>query len=453
MNERRILVIDDDRAFCASICDGLTGRGYQARYALDGEDGLAEYRRWHAPVVLLDQNLPNMTGLEVCRRLHELAPEVKVIFATAFGSYSRAVEAVKAGAYEYLPKPLDLDQFYLTVRNAFETHRLERRELLSRYERQKSGRADELTGVSPQANRIRRLVELAAASRSPVLITGETGVGKAVVARAIHKRSDEESYLTVNCAAVPESLMEAELFGHEKGAFTGATKRRKGVFELTHGGSLVLDEIGEMPLLLQKKLLTVLEEGRLRPLGGEEELSVDVRVIAITNRNLETEIEAQRFRADLYYRLAVIKIHVPPLRERTEDLEPLARVLLRRLTGRPCELPPEQLQVLRAYPWPGNTRELRNVLERSLILGGEKPDPASLLQPADGHPASVEPPGNDGEIPPLETVERQHILTVLERLDGNRRKTADTLGLSISTLRRRLNDYRRAGFRVPPSGA
>ena len=336
------------------------------------------------------------------------------------------------------------------MRNAFKTHRLEHRELLSSYERQKNGRAEELTGTSPQVNRIRRLIELAAASRSPVLITGETGVGKAVVARAIHRFSDEESFLTVNCAAVPESLMEAELFGHEKGAFTGATKRRKGVFELTHGGSLVLDEIGEMPLVLQKKLLTVLEEGRLRPLGGEEELSVDVRVIAVTNRNIEEEVGRQSFRADLYYRLAVIKIHVPPLRERPEDIEPLTNTLLRRLTGRSRELAPGQLDVLRTYSWPGNTRELRNVLERSLILGGDDPDPASLLRLTGDCPPVADECGDNGSISTLDAVERRHILSALERLEGNRRKTADALGISISTLRRRLGEYRRAGRFVPP---
>ncbi len=451
----RILVVDDDEIFAETICDGLAARGYDAFFAVNGEDGIAEYRRRLPDVVLLDQNLPDLPGIEVCRRLMDVSPDSKVIFATAFGSYSHAVKAVKAGAYDYLTKPLDLDQFFLTVRNAAETLRLERRELINRYERSRNRSADEITGVSPQAAQIRRLVELAAGSRSPVLITGETGVGKAVVARAIHKRTgDDASPVTLNCAAIPESLIEAELFGHVKGAFTGAQRRRKGVFELASGGTLILDEIGEMPLNLQKKLLTVLEEQRLRPLGGEEEIQIDVRVIAITNRDLDEEIANGGFRQDLYYRLAVINVHVPPLRERPEDIAPLTAALLKR--HRPhveIKLSPEQLQILESYPWPGNVRELRNILERSLILSGNNPDPAGLVRATTPHPEDEIIRSSNGEIRTLEDVEQEHILAVMRRLKGNRRHSADALGISLSTLRRRLSFYRKSGIAVPAPGS
>jgi DNA-binding NtrC family response regulator len=276
-----------------------------------------------------------------------------------------------------------------------------------------------------------------------VLITGETGVGKDVAARGIHKLAgDSDSLITLNCAAIPESLIESELFGHEKGSFTGAITRRKGVFELAEGGTLVLDEISEMPLQLQSKLLSVLEERRLRRLVGSSEIKIDVRVIATSNRDLDEEIAAGRFRRDLYYRLAVITIHLPPLRERLSDIPQIANSLLQELTGGTItSLPAEQLNSLINYSWPGNTRELRNILERAVILAaGGLPDPASLLRTTTPENA-LSSAGAAGAIRPLAEVERELIARAMARYQGNRQLAAQALGLSPSTLRRRLIDY------------
>lgn len=275
------------------------------------------------------------------------------------------------------------------------------------------------------------------------MITGETGVGKDVAARGIHKLAgDSDSLITLNCAAIPESLIESELFGHEKGSFTGAITRRKGVFELAEGGTLVLDEISEMPLQLQSKLLSVLEERRLRRLVGSSEIKIDVRVIATSNRDLDEEIAAGRFRRDLYYRLAVITIHLPPLRERLSDIPQIANSLLQELTGGTItSLPAEQLNSLINYSWPGNTRELRNILERAVILAaGGLPDPASLLRTTTPENA-LSSAGAAGAIRPLAEVERELIARAMARYQGNRQLAAQALGLSPSTLRRRLIDY------------
>jgi len=441
--EAKVLVIDDDVAFCESICDGLRMEGYQARSAQTGASGIEQFRNWQPDVVLLDQNLSaGDDGLAVCRELVKLNSETKIIFATAFGSYRAAVEAIQAGAYDYLSKPLDLDELYLSIRNSVEMSNLEQRERVSSYRLRSRKQCDTIEGDSPAIQEIRQLVKMAAGSRATVLITGETGVGKDVAARAIHRLvGDSGSLITLNCAAIPESLIESELFGHKKGAFTGATTRRKGVFELADGGTLVLDEISEMPLQLQSKLLSVLEERSLRRVGGSSEVSIDVRVIATSNRNLDEEIAAGRFRRDLYFRLAVITIQIPPLRERLSDIPKIAASLLKELSGGTVtSLPAEQLKSLAGYPWPGNARELRNILERAVILAaGGLPDPASLLQATPQQ--STSPAEVTDSIRPLDEMERELIIRAMAHYQGNRQLAANALGLSLSTLRRRLIEY------------
>ncbi len=443
--EAKVLVIDDDAVFCESLCDGLRMEGYQARAAQTSATGIEQFRKWQPDVVLLDQNLSGGDdGLVVCRELMKLNPEAKVIFATAFGSYRAAVDAIQAGAHDYLSKPLDLDELYLSIRNSVEMSKLEQRERVSSYRLRSQRQCDTIQGNSPAIQEIRQLVSLAAGSRATVLITGETGVGKDVAARGIHKLAgDSDSLITLNCAAIPESLIESELFGHEKGSFTGAITRRKGVFDLAEGGTLVLDEISEMPLQLQSKLLSVLEERRLRRLGGSNEIKIDVRVIATSNRDLDEEIAAGRFRRDLYYRLAVITIHLPPLRERLSDIPQIANSLLQELTGGTItSLPAEQLNSLINYSWPGNARELRNILERAVILAaGGLPDPASLLRTTAPENAALSSAGTAGAIRPLAEVERELIARAMARYQGNRQLAAQALGLSPSTLRRRLIDY------------
>ncbi len=439
----KVLIVDDDSGFCETACDGLIQEGYDARYSVTGGEGLELFNTWHPDVVLLDQILPDTNGLELSRQFNRLDPGVKIIFVTAYGSISNAVEAVKTGAYDYLIKPLEMEKFYLSVSKAFQLIKLERQQQIRNFQLSHTPTNDQLTGNSPTLRRINRLISLAAQSDSTLLITGETGVGKGVVARAIHRLSDRgEELLTLNCSAIPETLIESELFGHEKGAFTGAVTRRKGIFELAAGGSILLDEIAEMPFRLQSKLLTVLEERKIRRLGGSIEIPLNIRVIATTNRNLAEEIKGGRFREDLYYRLAVITIDVPPLRERPQDIEALCRNLLHKLTdGAYVELPPEQLEVLVRYRWPGNVRELRNVLERALILaGGKEPDPSALIESSLVKIAAPEP-GRERPIRPLDEIEREHIERALLTCSDNKTKTAKMLGISLSTLRRRLADY------------
>jgi DNA-binding NtrC family response regulator len=439
----KVLVVDDDSGFCETACDGLMQEGYDARFATTGGEGLELFNTWHPSVVLLDQILPDSNGLELSRQFNRIDPGVKIIFITAYGSISDAVEAVKTGAYDYLTKPLEMEEFYITVGKAFQLIELERQQQIRNFQLSHTPINDQLTGSSPSLRRINRLVSLAAQSDSTLLITGETGVGKGVVARAVHRQSDRgEELLTLNCSAIPETLIESELFGHEKGAFTGAANRRKGVFELAAGGTLLLDEIAEMPFRLQSKLLTVLEERKIRRLGGAIEIPLNVRVIATTNRNLVEEIKEGRFREDLYYRLAVITIHVPPLRERPQDIRSLCQNLMHRLTdGAYSELPPEQLQALERYHWPGNVRELRNVLERALILaGGGVPDPAALIESNILKPVKTETP-TEKPIKPLDEIEREHIERALVICGDNKTKTAKMLGISLSTLRRRLDQY------------
>jgi DNA-binding NtrC family response regulator len=436
----RVLIVDDDSAFCESTCDGLSLEGYDVRYATTGKEGLEYFKTWNPSIVLLDQKLPDILGSEIDRQIREADPGVKVIFATAFGSLSDAVEAVKNGAFHYLTKPLELDEFYFTVAKAARLAELERRNRINEFQLERARPIDDFVGESSAIQETKRLVELAAKTDSTVLITGETGVGKGVAARAIHRLSGrKDELLSVNCASIPENLIESELFGYEKGAFTGADAQRKGVFELVKDGTLLLDEIAEMPLPLQSKLLTVLEEGRIRRLGGSAEIPMNVRVIATTNRPIVEDIKKGRFREDLYFRLAVITINVPPLRERREDIPILCRNLLEGMTrGVYGALPEEQLATLMAYRWPGNVRELRNILERSVILadGGEL-DPASLVECHTGKNGG----GGPTEVRPLADVEKEYIERALKFYRDNKTHAAMALGISLSTLRRRVSMY------------
>jgi DNA-binding NtrC family response regulator len=436
----RVLIVDDDSNFCESTCDGLSLEGYDVRYATTGKEGLEYFKSWNPSIVLLDQKLPDILGTEVEKQIREVDPGVKVIFATAYGSLSGAVEAVKNGAFHYLTKPLEIDEFYFTVAKAARLAELERRNRITEFKLERSRQTEDFAGESQAIQETQRLIELAAQTDSTMLITGETGVGKGVAARAIHRLSGrKDELLSVNCASIPENLIESELFGYEKGAFTGADSRRKGVFELVKDGTLLLDEIAEMPLPLQSKLLTVLEEGRIRRLGSDVEIAMNVRVIATTNRPIVEDIKNGRFREDLYFRLAVITINVPPLRERREDMPVLCRNILEEMTnGVYIELPQEQLAALAVYRWPGNVRELHNILERSVILaaGGEL-DPASLIEGVSGNCGG---PGS-ADIRSLEDVEWEHIERALKFHRGNKTHAAAALRISLSTLRRRVSAY------------
>jgi DNA-binding NtrC family response regulator len=439
-----ILIIDDDDLVVASLVDHLSEKGYPVFKAATGNDGLSLFEQQRPAIVLLDQELPDGKGLDICRRLLEIDPMVKTIFITAYATVRTAVDAMQAGAFNYLTKPFALEELIVSIRMAEHSARLEGQLKVHAYEKARNHRHQRLLGSSRVMQDLREQIALFAASDAAVLITGETGVGKNVVARAIHDLQDgRETFLSINCAAIPENLMEAEYFGHEKGVFTGAHTRREGIFELADGGTLLLDEISEVPYHLQAKLLTTIEEGTVRRVGGRRAIPVDVRIIATTNRPLETAILEKRFREDLYYRLAVVTLHIPPLRRRPEDIPELAAAFIRRFHNKLLHIPPAHLERMRTYPWRGNVRELSNVIERAVLLRrNDSIYPADLLfdTPLAVSPeerrAGCQPPESADQR--LDTVIQAHIQQVLKRAGGNKTQAARRLGISLSTLKRRL---------------
>jgi DNA-binding NtrC family response regulator len=443
---RSILVIDDDKLFCSAVTDSFKNETTNVLTAHTGEDGLAMCSQHKVDVVLLDQKLPDGEGVSLCPSILSHYDQTKIIFITAYPSFDNAVEAIKMGAYDYLSKPFELEELQLAIDRALRTLELERIEQLQSYKDDKENEETVLVSGNGGFTEILQLVEVAASADAPVLITGETGTGKSVVARSIHYKglTQKKVFICLNCAALPENLIEAELFGCEKGAFTGAVTGRKGIFELAEGGTLFLDEIGAMPLHLQSKLLGVLEDKKIRRIGGESMKSVDVRIIAATNTDLEGAIEKRTFREDLYYRLSVIRIHIPPLRDRREDIPELCEYFIHTMAhGRYANLPDSEVARLKEYEWPGNVRELKNVLERSLILhkgselrpseflnGGRKPSSTTSVTPSRGN-------GNSS----LAEVEKKHIRHVLNTCSGNYTRTAQALGISLSTLKRKVKRY------------
>jgi len=426
-----ILIVDDDVLFTASLSDFLMSKGFRAHTATNGRDGIERFESHQSSLVLLDQRLPDMGGIEVCERVLEINPNAKIIFMTAYATVPYAVEAMQAGAFNYLSKPFELDELLIAIAQD--------------YERQKASQEQKLVGSSEVMKRIKDQIELSAGSESNVLITGETGVGKNVVARAIHDLQDKrETFLTINCSAIPENLMEAEYFGHEKGVFTGADTRREGIFELADGGTLVLDEIGEIPIHLQSKLLTVLDDKCVRRIGSGRTISVDVRIIATTNQDLEEAIEKRTFRKDLYYRLAVININVPPLREHPEDIPEIAGYFVEHLCRKPVRIPDSHMEKMMKYPWPGNVREVRNVIERaSLLLQGSEIRPADLLLESNLDQTlakSEQRSASNQDAISLEEVKKRHIVSALRAYSGNKSQTARNLGISLSTLKRNLRE-------------
>lgn len=434
---RTLLIVDDDAQLCLTLADALAGPELEVVTAGTLADGLAVCRRRQVDVVLLDQHLPDGEGASACPAILRQDEGTKIIFMTAYPSFENAVAAVRHGAFDYLAKPFELEALRLTIANATRVRALEAVEALA----QRRARHDEaeakLVGRSAATAKLRHLCERAAASQAPVLIVGETGTGKTLLARHIHYQSRNASrpFVALNCAALPESLAESELFGHEKGAFTGAASARRGVFEMAADGTVLLDEVGTMPLALQAKLLGVLEDRRFRRVGSEVERVASARVIAATNTDLDAARAAGRFRQDLFFRLDVIRIDVPPLRAHREDIPELCAHLLGTIAAAPRTLAPGEAERLAAYDWPGNVRELRNVLERAVILEPHGPlAPSRLLGPAPSGETSAVP---DSLITTLEEVERRHIEATLRRLDFNLSRTARALGISLSTLKRR----------------
>jgi DNA-binding NtrC family response regulator len=435
-----ILIVDDESAMRLFLCGVLEGEGYQTTPAQDGKEAGALLHKRKFDLVLSDVRMPGLDGLSLLRIIKEQSPETPVILLTAFGSVENAVEAMKAGATDYLAKPLkDPEELRLLVQRIFSEKRLRNQaEILQ----EETGRQFPCQTVVTRNSTMKRALDLArqvAATDTTVLIQGESGTGKELIARCIHEASPraQEVFVAVNCASLAPTLLESELFGHEKGAFTGAVARHPGRFERAQGGTLFLDEIGEMDPSLQAKLLRVLQERQFERVGGDKLITVDVRIVAATNRDLQEAMRKKEFREDLYYRLSTFPIFLPPLRARIDDIPQLAEFLVAKAATRqgrnPKKLNPATLNALQKYAWPGNVRELENVMERALILAAaEEIIPADLPFPFE-IPSSA--PGTLAEI------EKRAIRAALEDNQGHQRKTAEQLGISLRTLQYRLKEY------------
>ncbi|MBI2217289.1 MAG: sigma-54-dependent Fis family transcriptional regulator [Candidatus Rokubacteria bacterium] len=440
----RVLVVDDEEIVRESLLGWLEKDGYTVETAPDGRTALARLEAEPWSIVLVDLKMPGMDGMQVLEESRKLRPESVVVIMTAYATVDTAVTAMKKGAYDYLVKPFDPEELSLLILKIVAQQALVQENLLLRKVLKREYRFHDFVSKSAGMQAVFVLARAAARTSSTILIQGESGTGKELLARAIHTESPRSHgpFVAVSCAALAESLLESELFGHERGAFTGAVARRKGKLETAHGGTLFLDEIGDVGAKLQLDLLRVLEERTFDRLGGTEPVQVDVRVIAATNRDLRKAVEEGRFREDLYYRLNVIPVTLPPLRERREDIPLLVDHLLEQLAvemGKTVQgVSADAMAVLIASPWPGNVRELRNVLERAIVIA-----PGSILRPADlGLPLpSAGDTGGGDEPVSLEDVERRHIAHVLRRTGGNVSQAARLLGIDRVTLYNKMRKY------------
>jgi two-component system response regulator HydG len=441
-----VFVVDDEREMVDLIALGLKKRGFHIVPFTSGNDALAAISNHDVDVIVTDLNMKGITGLELCQRVAADRPDIPVLMLTAFGSFETAVGAIRAGAYDFVTKPVEIEALAIAIRRAAE-HRALRGEVKRLREVvANTRRHGELIGASPAMQQIYQLIDQVSATDATVLITGESGTGKEVVAREIHHRSRRtgQPFVVVNCAAVPEQLLESELFGHAKGAFTDAKHSRQGLFQQANGGTLFLDEIGEMALTLQPKLLRALQERKVRPVGAEAEISVDVRLLTATNRELEDMVEDKRFREDLYYRINVIHLPLPPLRARGGDVLLLAQHLLRHFAAvfekKVMGLSAAAAERMMSYDWPGNVRELGNCLERAVALAHFEEIQVEDLPDKIRHArrATTMQGGELPELLTLEEVERRHVQRVLEACNGNRTDAAKILGLDRKTLYRKL---------------
>jgi DNA-binding NtrC family response regulator len=445
----KVLVVDDEVHERQGLVELLAVWGYEAEAAVDGQEALDKVAAFNPQVVVSDLRMPRLDGMGLLRQLHEKRPEINFIILTGQGTIEEAVEATKLGAFNFLEKPVDPKRLRIELRNCLERHESERQLEVAHRRLREAGILGQLVGRSKKVQEIMSLIQQVAPSRASVLITGESGTGKELAARTVHELSPRKSkpFVAVNCAAIPETLMESEIFGHEKGAFTGAVERRVGCFELADGGTLLLDEIGEMPIATQAKLLRVLEDSKVRRLGSKSEISVDVRVLASTNKIPDDAVAKGQLRSDLYFRLNVVQIYMPPLRERPEDLDLLVPALLEDLNhkhGRSVRgVEDEVLKAFRSYAWPGNVRELRNVLERAVVTCSGELVGKKDLAPDFGHPSPVG--ADDGlHLRPgltVEEAERRLIVETLSFTQNNKTRAAEMLGISLKTLHNKLKEY------------
>jgi DNA-binding NtrC family response regulator len=450
MTPSRVLVVDDDADSCAAVAEALCAEGYDVATAGGGLTGLRLAGQRVFDVVVSDIRMPDLDGLALLRGLREIDPDLNVILMTAFGNVEAALEAIKQGAYDYVSKPLRLDDLLLTVRRALEQRRLVRENQEFRQTLQERYRLANIVGVSPRMIEVFKLIARVAGSRSTVLISGESGTGKEIVARALHFNGPRATgpFVTINCAGLAEGVLESELFGHVRGAFTGAVTARPGLFEAGHGGTVFLDEIGDIGPNTQAKLLRVLEQQEVKPVGANEAVQVDVRIVAATNRDLRKEIAEGRFREDLFYRLNVVSIHLPPLRERREDIPVLAHHFLQKYAGVSGKairgFAPEAMARLEMHPWPGNVRELENAVERAVAVSSHPillPDDLPAHIPAPSIPLTEATENGSFPLVSLDELTRQHLARVLAATGGNKKRAAEILGVDRRTLYRMLERY------------
>ena len=455
MRKNRILVVDDDRAMRLALAESLESCGYDITAAENGREALERFRKGKFDLVVTDMKMPGMTGIEVLRGVKELSPEMPVILITAYGTVGTAVEAMKEGAAEFIMKPFSLDDLEAVVKrvlNTFTKKSLQKQGIVHPGQR--------ILTKDPKFLSILEILKNVARSKSSIMIQGESGTGKELLAKYIHYHSPRrnQSFVAVNCAAIPDNLLESEMFGYEKGAFTGASQRKLGKFELAHTGSLLLDEVSEMDIHLQAKLLRVIQESEVDRLGGNAPIPVDVRIIATTNVHLPAAIEEKTFRSDLYYRLNVIPVKIPPLRERNGDILYLTDHFLERFAGeRGFEKPhlsDHAAALLKAYPFPGNVRELENIIERAVLMTDSSHISAEslCLEPREAEervwpPESASDPSPARDVIPLSAiktlkdVEKTLICETLTRVEGNKTKAAKLLGISVRTLWNKVNEY------------
>jgi two-component system NtrC family response regulator len=447
MKKPSILLIDDDESLRRVMEFSLTEAGYAVRAVAGGEEGLRLFEKDPFDAVVTDITMPGMSGMEVLRQVRERDARIPVIIITAYGTIESAVEAMKQGAFDYITKPFNRDELRITLEKALRMRRLEHENVELRAEIRGRYRFEEIVGTSEKVREVLETAGRVASSDASVLITGESGTGKELLARGIHYSSPRANgpFVAVNCAAIPETLIESELFGHVKGAFTGAIRDKEGKFELADGGTLFLDEIGELRVDLQSKILRALQEKTVDRVGGSRPVPVDARVIAATNRDIERAVKDGKFREDIYYRLSVITLHMPPLRERKEDIPILAEHFLKKYNkSEPVTLSPDTLEALKAYGWPGNVRELENVIQRASVLRrGNEITRAELPDKLTKEERGVEDIilNLPEEGISLEELEKSLIIKALEKHKGNQTRAAEYLGITRPTLIYRMEKY------------